>query len=178
MYGEVETVSHTQICRYKFLSHNCANTHTSTYVFGLNVCSCGRRWLILSNSMATLHLPTGSLVFNYHQLYLLLLRNMLLASTDKLMEHLITVNSFCSVWRMFIRMSKHSFISSVAHLMQNKNDLNASNRIKTFDEDFWLPCWGWHGSVECCSAEKYIKAGTMWKGSLLAPTVDWAVSIL
>lgn len=33
----------------------------------LNVCSCGRGWLILSNSTATLHLPSGTLAFNYHQ---------------------------------------------------------------------------------------------------------------
>lgn len=48
-------------------------------------------WLILSNSMATLHLPTGTLVFNYQRFIprVPLLRFATIA--DKLMEHLITV---------------------------------------------------------------------------------------
>lgn len=82
-------------------------THTTTCVHSLNVCSCGRGWLILSNSMATLHLPTGTLVFNYQRFIPLAPLLRIATSTDKLMEHLITVllTAVCAVFSE-IRMRK------------------------------------------------------------------------
>lgn len=83
---------------YTFL---CAHTHTHTNCLCINVCSCGKGWLILSNSMATLHLPTGTrfipLAAQLH----------IATSTDKLMEHLITVFvTTVDVYHIFINKSK------------------------------------------------------------------------
>lgn len=77
-------------CRYSAHTHT---VHSPKHLCAqfLNVCSCGRGWLILSNSMATLHLPTGTPVFNYQRFIPLAPLLHIATSTDKLMEHLITV---------------------------------------------------------------------------------------
>lgn len=89
-------------------------THTTTCVHSLNVCSCGRGWLILSNSMATLHLPTGTLVFNYQRFIPLAPLLRIATSTDKLMEHLITVllTAVCAVFSE-IRMRKYNIFTTL-----------------------------------------------------------------
>lgn len=77
---------HALVCRCParksvHAKHSCARR--------LAVYSCGRGRLMLSNSMAALHLPAGNRLFNYHQFVPLAPLLLIANSADKLMERLI-----------------------------------------------------------------------------------------
>lgn len=156
-------------------------------------------WLILSNSMATLHLPTGTLVFNYQRFIPLLPLLHIATSTDKLMEHLITVFSpRCapSFHKQTSGLHFHNFACTIfPHFLPLLYDYYClkwyewfffpyGNRFKSCSWKGVLtasksqPCSGWHGWVECCSAEKYIQTGTVHKWNLLVSTAGCAVPLL